>query len=138
MKHLRLLVVLLLLSVLFAACSSTPQVMDIREKTFACESGGFGSDFTIYFGDDGVFQYYEGGLSSHIGMGNYEVDGDTVILTEIMQGKTCTFSFRIGAEDITFIKESSDRFMYLDISDGTRFYHTENEPIFYFEGKPFE
>lgn len=133
MKHFRLVSALLLLFALFAACSSAPQVMDIREKTFVCESGGFGSDFTIYFGDDGVFQYYEGALSSHIGMGNYAVDGDRVILTEIMQGKTCTFCFRIGIDDITYVKENSDRFMYLDIPDGTRFYHTENEPIFYFD-----
>ncbi len=89
----------------------------------------------------GMFEYYEGPLSSYIGVGTFVEYGDgTVVLTE--DGEACqgrVYRFRhcdlgsvLSVEDgvmtmtttpeyLEFIAEGSDSFTYLKVEDGDRF-----------------
>ena len=42
------------------------------------ESCRFGGSFSIQINADGTFDYYEGNLSNYIGVGEWELDGDTL------------------------------------------------------------
>lgn len=136
MKCIRVIAVCLLVLLLFAACNSQHSTMNIAGKAFIYEKKGAGGDFIIYFGKDGTFNYYEGALSSHIGMGTYTVDGDIVTMTGDKTSRIDpdtgnaesyerTFVFRIGADSITFVADGSDNFTYVKVPDSGRFYLTE-------------
>ena len=97
----------------------------IEYGTYARENG-FRNEFTITLSEDGSFTYYESMISSHIGMGKYEIDGDVVILTdETIPGYedtlTCVYKFRYEDGRLIFLADESDKFMYTDLPDGAVF-----------------
>ena len=94
-------------------------VSDLAGKIFVYEKEGFGSDFTIKLHADGTFGYYEGMLSSHIGMGTWAVEGDILTLHE--DTFDWTFRFRVQDGALHFLREGSDQFMYIKVADGARF-----------------
>ena len=88
---------------------------------YVCEQEGFGGSFYIDLKKDGTFEYYEGCLSSYIGTGKWEYDGSTVVLIDNTfedERRTC---FAFDDDSLVFIKDRSDRFIYVDLADGTRF-----------------
>ncbi len=107
------------LSALFA-CSAPP--IDISGKTFVYEGEGFGGDFTITLEEDGRFHYYEGMLSSYIGHGEWELDGDILTITDEIEAYGFVNRFKVTSRGLKFIAEGSDNFLYLDIADGEYFY----------------
>ena len=85
-----------------------------------CENGGFGGDFTITLGEDGTFTYYEGFLSSYIGIGAWSLSDGVLTLRE---NSDYGFVFRFAVTDgaLCYLAEGSDRFLYVDVADGERF-----------------
>ena len=106
---------------------------------------GIGGDFTITLSESGRFQYYEGMLSSYIGMGHWTVeDGiltlkDDVGLGKIIDNEDGTASFentegfvnRFKMEDgkLVFIAEGSDNFLYVKLDDGAIFERVFSSPV---------
>lgn len=82
------------------------------------EKEGFGSAFTITLYNDGTFAYYEGALSSYMGMGTWQQEGDLVTLHDEQHFQN---HFRFEGEDLVFAAEGSTNFMYVDVAEGDRF-----------------
>lgn len=91
----------------------------IGGKTFVYEKEGFGSDFIINFYAGGAYEYYEGVLSSYIGAGRWEIEDDTVVMTENISKKVN--HLKINGNDLVYIADGSDNFYYLKVNDGEKF-----------------
>ena len=72
--------------------------------------------------EDGTFTYYEGMLSSYIGAGTFMLDGDTVIMTD--GGYGLVNHFRHDGDDLVFVEQDSDNFVYVKVKDGEKFHCT--------------
>lgn len=92
----------------------------VAGKTFVRENGGFGGDFTITLREDGSYEYYEGYLSSYIGMGTWTVEDGALILTE-QGGYDAVFRFTVQDGALVYRADGSDRFIYIEAQDGDRF-----------------
>ena len=81
--------------------------------------------FSIDLNADGTFSYYEAAFSSHIGMGNYTIDGDVITLTDELPGVSGTitrnYRFKYENDKLVFLAGQSGEFMYVDLPDGTVF-----------------
>lgn len=86
-------------------------------RIYQYEKEGFGGDFIIKLSGDGVAIYYEGGLSSYIGLGTWKQEGDFVTIT--VEQKPYRFCLEENA--LVFIEEGSDSFTYIEVADGDRF-----------------
>ena len=91
----------------------------IGGNSYVWEKEGFGGYFVITLVKDGTFSYYEGMLSSHIGLGNWTVKDEILTLTEKNNKRTYLFSAQNDA--LVFIGEGSDRFVYVSVMDGDKF-----------------
>ncbi len=133
------------------ACGRAPEQEEdvdlwdtVAGKTFVYEKPGFGgeipgvaNEFYIYLWENGSFQYYEGVLSSHIGMGEWTLDGDVLTITEEWTEFTDDGGFekrphvnRFHVEDggLTYLAEESANFLYVKVADGERFEGREGKP----------
>ena len=111
-------------ALLMAGCSRPAAVtkQDLSGKTYVYENDGFGGDFTITLNSDGTFEYYEGLLSSYIGMGDWTLDGDTVQLNDTGMGTLVrTYRFHVEDNALVYAADTSDAFLYLQVADGDRF-----------------
>lgn len=98
---------------------------DIAGKTYLYDGEGFGGSFTITLYEDGTFTYYEGMLSSYIGTGSFMLDGDTVIMTDDGHGGYGLVNhFRHDGDDLVFVEQDSDNFVYVKVKDGEKFHCT--------------
>ena len=89
---------------------------------YVYEKEGFGGNFTIALDPDGTFQYYEGYLSSHMGLGTWAVEGDILTLREDEEsGYGFVNRFTVTPEGLVFQAEDSDNFLYVEVDDGDRF-----------------
>ena len=95
---------------------------DIAGKTYLYDGEGFGGSFTITLYEDGTFTYYEGMLSSYIGTGTFMLDDDTVIMTDNGHGGYGLVNhFRRDGDDLVFVDQDSDNFVYVKVKDGEKF-----------------
>ena len=98
---------------------------DVAGKTYLYDGEGFGGSFTITLYEDGTFTYYEGMLSSYIGDGTFMLDGDTVIMTDDGPGGYGLVNrFRRDGDDLVFVEQDSDNFIYVKVTDGEKFHCT--------------
>lgn len=113
----------LLAALTLTGCAGKAQTNDIPGKGYVYEKGGFPDKFGIRLYENGEFTYYAGFFSSHIGHGNWTVDGDTLILTENPDpnGKSNIFRFKVDGDTLSYIAEGSNNFMYIKVSDGEKF-----------------
>ncbi len=106
---------------IFMMCACSPNDASLKKEisgnTYIREKGGFGSDFFITLNEDGTLHYYEGALSSHIGIGSWDVEKGKLILHE---GEKI-FRFQIKEKELDFIRKDSAEFLYMDVEDGDRF-----------------
>lgn len=114
-----------------AACGQ-PKSEDIRamivDKTYIYEKEGVGGSFTIHFNDDGTFLYHEGPLSSYLGIGVWELDDDTLILSDDEKiGYSFVNYFKVNGSDLVFLSENSSNFLYIKVADGERFTGSSDE-----------
>lgn len=117
MKHTVKIFLSLLLLTLLGGCSGSVRAEDLAGKSYRYEKGGFGGDFVISLEEDGSFTYYEGALSSYIGMGEWTLEGETLTLQE----KTQHFTFQVEGEDLIFQHGQSGNFLYVKVLDGDKF-----------------
>lgn len=121
MKHLvkKFFCFLLVLATLAGCSHATSAVSadDLAGKSYVYEKDGFGGPFTISLEKDGSFTYYEGMLSSYIGMGEWTVEENILTLRE----KDRRFSFRVDGEELVFRNDESGNFLYVDVLDGEKF-----------------
>ena len=89
---------------------------------------GFGGDFTITLNADGTYTFYEGYLSSYIGTGTWNVNLNTVYMTEDEENGT-GLKFMFGVEDdaLIYVALESDAFPYVKVADGERFVWLDTE-----------
>lgn len=94
--------------------------------TYRYEGEGFGGDFTITLNADGTYTFYEGPLSSYLGMGTWNTWYNAVYLTENEEAG-CEMKFMFGIEDgsLIYVAMGSDEFLYVKVSDGERFVRRE-------------
>ncbi len=122
---------LLCLMLLLPLVSCGRGAEDVAGKTFVYEKEGFYGKFTITLRTDGTFTYYEGYASSYIGMGEWTVDGDLLILSEGMPtltgSRTVTNRFEIGNGKLIWRAEGSDNFSRVKVKDGEAFNETPGE-----------
>ena len=71
-------------------------VVEHSSRIYVWEKEGFGGNFSISLFADGTFQYYEGMLSSYIGMGTWSREGDIITLTEEDTGYGFVFKFKVS------------------------------------------
>ncbi|MDE6727928.1 MAG: hypothetical protein K2J80_08315 [Oscillospiraceae bacterium] len=113
---------ILVMVLLCTGCARQAQKADIADKTYVYEKDGFGGDFTIKLNGNGTFTYYEGALSSYIGMGNWTFDGETLVLSDNKEyGHTLENRFKIVDGDLVFQAESSSNFTHIKAADGEKF-----------------
>ena len=121
-KTLSLLLALLISAALLSACTTRePSVYG----TYARRNSD-GSIFTITLHEDGSYQYYESMLSSHIGVGSYTYENNTVTIVDdqipgVSGSLTITLVFSFENGNLIFCAEESDRFMYINLPDGAEF-----------------
>ena len=105
------------LALLLAGCSKAVTAEDLAGKVYQYEKEGFGGNFTIALEEDGTFTYYEGSLSSYIGSGDWNLEGETLTLQE----RNRHFTFRAEKDRLIFREEDSGDFTYLTVADGEEF-----------------
>lgn len=106
----------------FACAKKTDDALrkTVAGKTFVRENGGFGGDFTITLREDGSYEYYEGFLSSYIGMGTWTVEDGMLILTE-QGGYDFVYRFTVQDGALVYRTAGSSAFIYVKAADGDRF-----------------
>ena len=78
--------------------------------------------FTVTLWEDGVFQYYEAGISSHIGLGNYTFENGIVTLVDeaipgVDGSLTRKYKFLYQDGNLVFLARESDKFTYITPPD---------------------
>ena len=120
----RIVICILALGMLagFACAKKTDDALrkTVAGKTFVRENGGFGGDFTITLREDGSYEYYEGFLSSYIGMGTWTVEDGMLILTE-QGGYDFVYRFTVQDGALVYRTAGSSAFIYVKAADGDRF-----------------
>ena len=106
----------------------------ITGKTYVWEKEGFGGDFSISLLEDGTYQYYEGYLSSYVGLGKWPLEEGVLTLKDETV-YDLTFRFRIEEDRLIYIADGSSRFMHAKVEDGDAFLYREDAgPAFTIEG----
>ncbi len=95
----------------------TVAAASVAGKIYRYEKDGFGGPFDISFAAGGSVMYYEGSLSSIIGSGTWKQEGDDLTITD----GTRTYRFTVSGDAIVFRKDTSSRFVFVDVADGDRF-----------------
>ena len=113
------------------------EVADVIEdgSFYVYEKDGFGSDFTIEIKADGTFNYYEGLLSSHIGMGEWSYSDGMLTLFEKtsrlneayeLEEVINSYSFSVEKDTLIFVDKGLDmdldNFLYVKVKHGEKFF----------------
>lgn len=133
---------ILFISFSLLGCKTRDSSLVLAGKFFTYEKEGLGSDFQIHFLEDGKFVYYEGILSSYIGTGRWEMDGN--VLTMVDGGDIDDAEphfknkFIVKENRIIWQEKGSTNFLYLHLSDGDVFWESEAVDFFPFVDFPSE
>ena len=136
MRKISLFLIVCLCLTLLAGCGEKQKIYtaeDVGGKSYNYEKDGFGGPFTINLFEDGTFQYYEGMLSSYIGMGTWTLEENNVLCMKDQE--TVRFSddsskvemyvrtnyFKVEEGCLVWLAENSDNFLYVDVEAGDRF-----------------
>jgi hypothetical protein len=134
----KVLAITLLLTMVFGmmGCSGRNEITkdDIADKAYVYEKDGFGGDFTIEIKADGTFSYYEGFLSSHIGMGDWSYSDGTLTLFEKIsrfneahewEEVIRSYSFSVEKDTLIFVDKGLElglgNFLYVTVKHGEKF-----------------
>ena len=128
-----LLICILIVASLLVSCQDSELNLDDVYGTYVQESSIVITDrFYITLSPDGTFQYLETGFSSHVGVGDYSVDGNIITLTETIakidnDGTNRIYKFKYQDNKLIFVKSESDEFLYVDLPDGAVFNRAPQE-----------
>ena len=121
-KYQKLFALISAVVLILTGCSAPAQKNSVADKTYLYEKDGFGGDFTIQLKSDGTFSFYEGGLSSYIGTGEWKLEEEVLVLRDnTLEDHPFVNYFKVDGDDLIFISEKSTNFMYLDVLDGEKF-----------------
>ena len=95
--------------------------MDAVAGTYKYDGEGFGGDFTITLNADGTYAFYEGPLSSYMGMGTWYTAYDAVYMNEGDAGFDLSFMFGVEGNSLIYLARGSDAFPYVELPDEARF-----------------
>jgi len=126
-RRVKLSAFLLAAALLLAGCSQSVKKSDIADRTYIYENQGSGGSFSITLNRDGTFQYYEGPLSSYIGMGKWSLEDDIVTLSDT-SGHDFINRFQVRGDALVFLAEGSSNFLYVKVADGETFSPERAEP----------
>ena len=111
----------------FVSCKVEKSVQpeDIYGSYSRKNSNGY-DYFTLTLNEDGTYSYFETMISSHIGWGEYTIDGEKVTLVDtqipgVYGSHTYVFTFKYEDGKLIYIAEESDHFMYINLPDGAEF-----------------
>lgn len=97
----------------------TGRVYSYREAETALEWDKPG--FTLY--EDGTFYFYFSAISSYVGLGTYELNEETLVLTTNDGNYEYCFTAAEGGDSYVFDKENSSKVTHFaEIPDGARFW----------------
>ncbi len=137
MKKILMLAGCLLATCLLAGCGAREPIVETdttiyEETVLGGESvagrrytfgEGILGEFTLTLHADGSMSYYEGGASSHIGIGTWTQVGDLLTISESNgRGGMRVNHFRVTQNALLFVTEGSDNFIYVKVADGERFH----------------
>lgn len=114
--------ILLSIVLLFCGCEKT---IDPAGKSYRCEDEGFGGTFDIQIKKDGSFSYYEGMLSSYIGMGSWTMNDNILTLSD--RDYNIVNYFSVNNNSLIFLAENSSNFTYVQLEDGIVFHVISEE-----------
>ncbi|MBR2571618.1 MAG: hypothetical protein IKE30_05765 [Clostridia bacterium] len=89
--------------------------------TYRYEGEGFGGDFCITLNADGTCTFYEGPLSSCMGMGTWDTAYGAVYMREDDAGSGRSFMFGVGEDSLIWLAQGSDAFPCVSLPDAARF-----------------
>ncbi len=138
MKKLTALISFIVIILSLSSCDKASALYDVERefvtgKVFRYEGEGCGSEFDISFNENGTFTYYEGMLSSHMGMGIWKIEDGELVMSEWRtvlntedgdfkaEKREFEYAFRRSDESLVFLEERSDDFTYLRIPEGGKF-----------------
>ena len=113
---------------ILTGCAAAVGNNRVEGKCFVYEKEGFPDEFSIRLDSDGSFTYYEGAFSSYVGTGSWHLSGDTLTLREKDYGNGTVrhvYCFNVNDNSLSYISVGSDKFMFIDVSDGERFIQKE-------------
>ena len=133
MKKVLAIILALMISFGVMGCSNPKEITkaDIVDKVYVYEKDGCGSDFTIEIKADGTFNYYEGLLSSHMGMGEWSYsDGMLTLFEKTSRFKSAneieeviySYNFSVEKDTLIFVDKGSGNFRYVKVKDGEKFF----------------
>lgn len=99
----------------------------VAGKRFVYEGESFSGleddPFTIFFDEDGTYNYSESLLSSYIGFGEWSVTGDVLTLAENVEAteNPSIQYFRIEDDNIIYLGTFSSNFPLTHVEDGASF-----------------
>jgi hypothetical protein len=100
------------------------------DKVYVYEKDGCGGNFTIEIRADGTYDYYEGFLSSYIGLGEWSYsDGILTLYEEAsrfneareIEEVTNLYCFTVEKDALIFSNKSSANFRYVKVAYGEKF-----------------
>jgi hypothetical protein len=130
----KVLSVMLLIMITFGmlGCAAPQEIPreDIVDKVYVYEKDGCGGNFTIEIRADGTYDYYEGFLSSYIGLGEWSYsDGILTLYEEAsrfneareIEEVTNLYCFTVEKDALIFSNKSSANFRYVKVAYGEKF-----------------
>ena len=101
--------------------------MDAVAGTYKYDGEGFGGDFTIALNSDGTYTFYEGPLSSYMGMGTWNTAYDAVYMNEEDEEFDLSFMFGVEGDSLIYLAWGSDAFPCVELPDEARFVRLNEE-----------
>lgn len=131
----KVLATMLVLIIAFGVmgCSNPKEIPkdDIVDKVYVYEKDGCGSAFTIEIKADGTFTYYEGFLSSYIGIGEWSYsDGMLTLFEKVSRFNEAhkleevinSYNFSVKKDTLIFVDKGSGNFRYVKVKNGEKFF----------------
>lgn len=121
-RYIRIFALAFFIIMLCTGCSNAVKADEISNKTYAYEKKDFEIDFKITLNEDGTFSYCEGPISSYLGVGQWTLKGDILLLTDDGEpAKPLVNYFKVEGGELVFQSEKSSNFTYVKVADGERF-----------------
>jgi hypothetical protein len=122
MKKVISFVLCLVFVVALTSCGSKSEKIEdnvIGKKFIYSGEGLDGDDFAITFNEDHTFTYSEGRASSHMGYGEWSIEGTIITLAE--SDPEMNNNFEIGDDQLKWLEEGSSNFIYVKLKNGEVF-----------------
>jgi hypothetical protein len=124
MKKVISLVLCLVFVVALTSCGSKSEKIEdnvIGKKFIYSGEGLDGDDFAITFNEDNTFTYSEGRASSHLGYGEWSIEGKIITLVENLETDKRKNRFEINDNQLKWLEEGSSNFIYVKLKNGEVF-----------------